>query len=174
MASDDTPVVAVLGTGIMGAAMARRWAEHGFPVTVWNRDRSKAEALTDSGAAVADTPADAVSGADVVVTMLAGLAEAIALAERIGVDPAQFLAAIDGGPLGSGYASVKGPMMIDRTYPTAFPLHLLTKDVELVADAAAAAGVALRLPVAIRSLLADAETGYSDDDMAAIIEALRR
>lgn len=41
MASDDTPVVAVLGTGIMGAAMARRWAEHGFPVTVWTETGRK-------------------------------------------------------------------------------------------------------------------------------------
>lgn len=56
MAIDDKPALAVLGTGIMGGAMARRWAEHGFPVTVWNRDRSRAEALTNSGAVVADTP----------------------------------------------------------------------------------------------------------------------
>lgn len=279
--------LAVLGTGIMGAAMARRWAEHGFAVTVWNRDRSKAEALTESGVIVADTPADAVRGADVVVTvladgdvtervvtdaapatsdgavwlqmgtvgieatdrlaamaadagvafvdapvsgtkqpaeqgkltvlaggpeelrerlvpvlepiavrtvwvgdvgagsrlklvinawlaaLLAGLAEAIALAEGIGVDPAGFLASIEGGPLGSGYASVKGPMMIDRNYPTTFPLHLLTKDVDLVADAAKSAGVPLQLPAAIRSLLVNAQAGHGDDDMAAIIEALR-
>lgn len=105
--------------------------------------------------------------------MLAGLAEAIALAEAIGTDPAQFLAAIEGGPLGSGYANVKGPMMIDRTYPTAFPLHLFSKDVDLVANAAAIAGVPLKLPAAIRSLLADAEGAHGEHDMAAIVESLR-
>lgn len=288
MTTTDKPALAVLGTGIMGGAMARRWADHGFPVTVSNRDRAKAEALTDAGVTVADEPADAVKAADIVVTvladgdvtgkvtsaalpamasgtvwlqmgtvgieatdrlaamaadagvafvdapvsgtkqpaeqgkltvlaggsddlhqrleavfqpvavrtvwvgdvgagsrlklvinawlaaLLAGLAEAIALAEGIGVDPAQFLAAIEGGPLGSGYASVKGPMMIDRAYPTAFPLHLLTKDVKLVAEAAEAAGVPVRLPAAILALLAKAEVDHAEDDMAAVIEALRR
>ena len=105
--------------------------------------------------------------------LLAGLAEAIVLAEGIGVEPREFLAAIEGGPLGSGYAAVKGPMMIDRTYPAAFPLHLLLKDVDLVSDAAAAAGVELRLPAAIRSLLADVADSHGDDDMSAIVEALR-
>lgn len=96
--------------------------------------------------------------------MLAGLAEAVALAEGIGVDPAQFLAAIEGCPLGSGYASVKGAMMINRSHPAAFPLHVLTKDVGLVADAATAAGVPLKLPAAIRALLADAERAHADDE----------
>lgn len=279
--------VTVLGTGIMGTAMARRWADHGFAVTAWNRDRAKAERV-GGGVAVADTPSSAVEGADVLVTMLAdgdvtervmtdvvgsvangavwiqmgtvgidatdrlvvmasaagvgfvdapvsgtkqpaeqgkltvlaagpealraradavfapvaarvtwvgetpgagtrlklvvnawlaallaGLAEAIALADGIGVDPHAFLAAIEGGPLGSGYAAAKGPMMIDRNYPAAFPLHLLLKDVDLVSDAAASAGVDLRLPAAIRSLLADVTERHGDDDMSAIVEAFR-
>jgi 3-hydroxyisobutyrate dehydrogenase len=59
--------VAVLGAGFMGAPMARRLAEAGHAVAVWNRTRAKAEGL---GASVADTPAEAVEGADVVITML--------------------------------------------------------------------------------------------------------
>ena len=35
--------IALLGTGIMGAHMARRLAQAGFPVTVWNRSADKAE-----------------------------------------------------------------------------------------------------------------------------------
>jgi 3-hydroxyisobutyrate dehydrogenase len=62
--------VAVLGTGIMGAPMARNIAAAGHEVRVWNRTRDRAEALADV-AAVAPTPADAVDGADVVVTSLA-------------------------------------------------------------------------------------------------------
>ncbi len=62
-------VVAFLGTGVMGAPMARNIAAAGHDVRVWNRTRSKAEALADV-ATVADEPAGAVSGADVVVTML--------------------------------------------------------------------------------------------------------
>lgn len=63
--------VAVLGTGIMGGPMARNLAgAGGFDVRVWNRTRAKAEPLAEAGARVADTPADAVDGADVVLTMV--------------------------------------------------------------------------------------------------------
>jgi 3-hydroxyisobutyrate dehydrogenase len=63
------PTVALLGTGTMGAPMARNIAQAGIPVRVWNRSREKAEALGDV-ATVADTVAEAVRGADVVLTVL--------------------------------------------------------------------------------------------------------
>ncbi|MET7679647.1 NAD(P)-dependent oxidoreductase [Streptomyces sp. NPDC005423] len=62
--------VAVLGTGIMGAAMARNLARAGHSVHAWNRSRTKAEPLSADGARIADTPAEAVRDADVVLTML--------------------------------------------------------------------------------------------------------
>ncbi|MEU8803965.1 NAD(P)-dependent oxidoreductase [Spirillospora sp. NPDC048819] len=62
--------VALLGTGIMGAAMARRLLGDGHRVTVWNRTRSRAEPLAGDGAAVAGSPAEAAAGAEVVITML--------------------------------------------------------------------------------------------------------
>ncbi|MEV6103166.1 NAD(P)-dependent oxidoreductase [Streptomyces sp. NPDC051940] len=62
--------VAVLGTGVMGAAMARNLARAGHSVRAWNRTRAKAEPLAADGAHVADTPAEAAEGADVVLTML--------------------------------------------------------------------------------------------------------
>jgi 3-hydroxyisobutyrate dehydrogenase len=65
-----TPTVAVIGAGVMGAPMARNLARKGFPVKAWNRTRSKADGLADDGVALADTPADAVDGADVILTML--------------------------------------------------------------------------------------------------------
>ncbi|MFE1771308.1 NAD(P)-dependent oxidoreductase [Streptomyces sp. NPDC059008] len=68
--SSDTPSVAVLGTGIMGTAMARNLARAGLEVRAWNRTRAKAEPLAADGVRIADTPADAVDGAEVVVTML--------------------------------------------------------------------------------------------------------
>ncbi|MGV9426723.1 NAD(P)-dependent oxidoreductase [Streptomyces sp. NPDC003656] len=64
------PTVAVLGTGIMGAAMARNLARAGLGVRAWNRTRAKAEPLAADGVRVTGTPADAVEGADVVLTML--------------------------------------------------------------------------------------------------------
>lgn len=66
----DKITVSVLGTGIMGAAMARNLARAGHHVRAWNRSRDKAEPLAADGAYVADTPADAVRGADAVLTML--------------------------------------------------------------------------------------------------------
>src|SRR3954447_25147961 len=62
--------VAVLGTGIMGAPMARTLLAAGHDVRVWNRSREKALPLAEAGAEVADSPAAAASGAAVVVTML--------------------------------------------------------------------------------------------------------
>ncbi|MFJ1969911.1 NAD(P)-dependent oxidoreductase [Streptomyces sp. NPDC087903] len=66
----DKLTVSVLGTGIMGAAMARNLARAGHTVRAWNRTRAKAEPLAADGAQVADTPAEAVRDADVVLTML--------------------------------------------------------------------------------------------------------
>lgn len=63
-------VVAVLGTGIMGAGMARNMLRAGLDVRVWNRSIERARPLAADGATVADDPAAAVRGADVIVTML--------------------------------------------------------------------------------------------------------
>ena len=62
-----TPTVALLGTGIMGRAMAANIVKAGIPLTVWNRTREKATGL---GADVAESPETAVKGASVVITML--------------------------------------------------------------------------------------------------------
>ncbi|MCX5264120.1 NAD(P)-dependent oxidoreductase [Streptomyces sp. NBC_00199] len=66
----DHLTVSVLGTGIMGAAMARSIARAGHTVRVWNRTRAKAEPLAADRVHVAATPAEAVEGAEVVLTML--------------------------------------------------------------------------------------------------------
>ena len=68
MSSKDT--VAVLGTGIMGAPMARSLLAAGFPVRAWNRTAEKAAPLADAGAVVAGSPREAAEAADVVLTML--------------------------------------------------------------------------------------------------------
>ena len=63
--------VAVLGTGAMGAAMARCLARSQTPLILWNRTGERATRLAEElGAQVAATPADAVSQADVVLTSL--------------------------------------------------------------------------------------------------------
>ena len=62
--------VAVLGTGRMGGAIAHRLKAGGFQISVWDRTKSKAEAL-DVGR-VADSPANATQDAEVVVSMVTG------------------------------------------------------------------------------------------------------
>lgn len=62
--------LAFLGTGLMGKPMAVRLLQAGYPLTAWNRTRSKAEPLVQLGAAVADSPAEAVREAEIVITML--------------------------------------------------------------------------------------------------------
>ncbi|WP_431879248.1 NAD(P)-dependent oxidoreductase [Amycolatopsis sacchari] len=66
-----TDTVAVLGTGIMGAPMAANLAAAGLRVRAWNRSREKAEPLAEHGIEIADTPQEAVAGADFALTMLA-------------------------------------------------------------------------------------------------------
>lgn len=65
-----TQKVALLGTGLMGFPMARNLARTGMAVTVWNRTRAKAEPLSEFGAQVADSPVQAVTGADIIITMM--------------------------------------------------------------------------------------------------------
>ena len=62
--------VALFGTGIMGAAMARNLLKAGLEVRAWNRSTEKAKPLADDGATVFEDPAEAARGADFLLTML--------------------------------------------------------------------------------------------------------
>ncbi|MBW3605207.1 MAG: NAD(P)-dependent oxidoreductase [Actinobacteria bacterium] len=274
--------IAVLGTGIMGAPMARNLADAGHDVRVWNRTREKAAVLAEAGVTVGDTPGGAVHDAAVVITMLSdgpavdaviaaagdrldgaavwlqmstvgvawsadlaqradelgvvyvdapvlgtrqpaeagelvvlaagagdvrervqpvfdvvgsrtlwldtpgqasrlklvinnwiaaltgALAESIALADHLELDPRSFLDAIDGGTVGAPYAQIKGALMIDDEYPTSFPARLASKDVRLVLEAA---GGELRMRVAgavAAHFAAAVEAGDGEQDMAVV------
>ena len=63
--------IAVLGMGRMGRALAARLLEGGHSVVVWNRSKGKADEVVSAGGREATSVADAVHGADVVITMLA-------------------------------------------------------------------------------------------------------
>lgn len=65
----NTPV-ALLGLGTMGAGMAANLLKAGFPLTIYNRTKSKAEPFAAQGATVADTPAQAAAGAEIIIAML--------------------------------------------------------------------------------------------------------
>ena len=280
--------IALLGTGIMGAAMGRRLAGAGFEVRAWNRTRSRAEPLAEAGVTIADTPADAAEGATILLTMLSdgeavevaaipalpalgpdavwlqmstiamddtarlgglaasagvayvdapvlgtrqpaedgkltvfasgpeelagrcapvfeplaattiwlgpagagtrhklvvntwlhalmgALAETIAFARSIGVDPERFLDIIDGAPMGAPYAQVKGKMMIGGEYPASFSADMGAKDVRIALDAAEAAGLELPILSATGAAYERAtRLGHGDDDIASIYEATR-
>jgi 3-hydroxyisobutyrate dehydrogenase-like beta-hydroxyacid dehydrogenase len=65
-----TPTLAFLGIGLMGKPMATRLVQAGFTVRAWNRTPAKAEALRAIGAEPQAELADALDGADVVISML--------------------------------------------------------------------------------------------------------
>jgi 3-hydroxyisobutyrate dehydrogenase len=274
--------VAVLGAGgTMGFAMARNLARAGYPLRAWNRSRERAEPLTDDGALVLDAAAEAVDGADVVLTMLSdgdavlaavdgvlerggegaiwlqmstigeaatercaelaeqagvalvdapvlgtkqpaeagelvvlgsgpaaardrvqplfdvvgkttlwlgeagqgtrlklvlnswivsvveGGAETIALAQALGVDPAMFFAAIEGGTLDLPYLRLKGRAMLERDFTPSFRLALAAKDAALVEEAAQRRGLGLPAIAAIRRRLEQGVAEHGDDDLAA-------
>ncbi len=62
--------VALIGLGLMGQAMGRKLLEAGHHLTVWNRTPERCNELASLGAIVAPTPAEAVSGAEVVLSIV--------------------------------------------------------------------------------------------------------
>ena len=65
------PKLGFIGIGSMGRPIARRLLQAGYKVSVYNRDRAKAEALVASGATVAGSIAELASAADVILSCLA-------------------------------------------------------------------------------------------------------
>lgn len=69
--SPDKPLIAFLGLGKMGLAMAVNLQRAGYPMVVWNRSAEKAGPLLAGGAKVAESPAAAAKAADIVISSLA-------------------------------------------------------------------------------------------------------
>ena len=65
------PVIAVLGTGLMGAPMALNLLKSDYPVRAWNRSAEKALPLAEKGAEICASPAEAAAQAEFVITMVA-------------------------------------------------------------------------------------------------------
>jgi len=284
-----TTTVAVLGTGIMGAGMARNLIGAGMDVTVWNRSPDRARPLADAGARMATDAAEAVTGADVVVTMLfdtdavaqvmewalpavapdavwvqtstvgldgtdrlaelaarhdvrfvdapvlgtrgpaeegtltvlagcpealretvtpvfdaigsrtvwvgerpgdghrlklvanswvtsviSGIAQAVALAEGLGLDPQLFLDTIGGGALDSAYGKLKAKLMIADEFPPSFAVSGVVKDLDLIGAAMRGADVSSGVLDAVAAAFRTAEaSGHGDEDMAAVVHAFR-
>jgi 3-hydroxyisobutyrate dehydrogenase len=97
------------------------------------------------------------------------LAETVAFANAIGVDPAKFLETIEGGPLGLPYAQLKGSMMVEEDFPTSFSAKLARKDAALVLDAAGARDLRMSISEAVAARFDEAiRAGHGEEDMAAV------
>lgn len=280
--------VAVLGTGTMGTGMATNLITDGFDVRVWNRTPDKTFPLGELGAHRADSPTEAVEGADVIVTTLfdeaatrevmeealdaaapgtvwvqsgtvgvngtellasladragvplvdapvlgtrkpaeegtlvtlaagtedaltrtrpvmeayssrilrvgeapgpasalklacnawvttvtAGVAQSLAMARSMGVDPQLFLDAISGGALDVPYAHIKGEAMLNEEHTPSFTVHGALKDLDLMVDNARRHGVAAGVLEGVRIQFKAAErSGHRDADIAAVYEAV--
>ncbi len=283
MNTHTSPTIAVLGTGLIGAPVARNLRKHGFTVRAWNRTAAKARALITDGIQAFDSPAEAVQGARIIVTVLKdgpsvqdamhaaapalkqgaiwlqlstvgieaidtlatladqlgltfydapvqgtrqpaemaqlvilasgpieqrsvvqtvfdaigkrtlwvsektglssrlklalnnwafalthGLAESLALAKGLGVDPTLVVDVVTGGPMDSDYFQAKAAAILADNYATSFSIENAAKDARLVVEAAGLNGVQLDAAQAglwrfERALAA----GHGDKDMAA-------
>jgi 3-hydroxyisobutyrate dehydrogenase len=101
------------------------------------------------------------------VAVVEGGGEAIALAEGLGVDPALFLEAIDGGPLEAPYLRLKTQAMIDRNFEPSFSLRMATKDAMLAERAADEHGLDLPVLKAISRRMQQAMPEHGDEDLSA-------
>jgi 3-hydroxyisobutyrate dehydrogenase len=104
-----------------------------------------------------------------IVSLTESLAETLALAHSLDVEPARFLETISGGPLDAGYAQLKGKAMAERAFtPASFGLSLALKDARLVLAAAARSELSLPVVEAVAAQMARAEAdGHGEEDMAA-------
>lgn len=64
------PTIAVIGTGNMGAPMSRNLVLGGFDVKAYDLVHAKTRALVEAGVVACDSHADAITGSDIILTML--------------------------------------------------------------------------------------------------------
>lgn len=287
--SISTPTIAVLGTGLIGAPVARNLAAKGFQVRAWNRSPAKAQALEQAQLKACASVAEAVQGATHVVTVLKdgdsvaaamragaghfhpgalwlqlstvgieaseqlarlavelglsyidapvqgtrqpaeqgqlvilasgpqalregaqplfdaigkrtlwvsdtpgqssrlklalnnwafalthGLAESLALARGLGVDPALLIDVVSNGPMDCAYFQIKSKAMLDDNYAPSFTVENAVKDGLLIVEAARQAGMAADVAQAGLQRFQRAQAaGHGDKDMAASFLASR-
>ena len=103
-----------------------------------------------------------------IVFVLEGTAETVALAEGLGVDPAQVLDIVAGGPLDLPYMRMKAEAIIDRDFTPSFRLALAAKDARLASGAGREADLDLPGLATIAERLTAAAREHGDEDMAAV------
>jgi 3-hydroxyisobutyrate dehydrogenase len=119
-----------------------------------------------AGQAGAGTKLKLVTNSWVLAVVEAG-AETIALAEGLGIDPALFFQAIEGGALDLPYLRTKGRAIAERDFTPSFRLRLAAKDADLVEDAAFQHGLNLPLLDVVARRLGEAASEHGDEDLSA-------
>jgi 3-hydroxyisobutyrate dehydrogenase len=104
------------------------------------------------------------------ISMVAALAESMHLCQAMGLDQQQFIALLDGGPLGSVYALQKLDEMRRHDYPAGFPVRLAVKDLELVREVAQSSRATMPLLDVVLERFIAASRDLADQDLAAIYE----
>jgi 3-hydroxyisobutyrate dehydrogenase len=104
------------------------------------------------------------------ITMVAALAESMHLCQVMGLDQQQFIALLDGGPLGSPYAVQKLDEMRRHQCPAGFPVRLAIKDLQLVSEVQQDSRAAMPLLDVIPERFMAASQDHADQDLAAIYE----
>ena len=104
------------------------------------------------------------------ISMTAALAESMHLCQAMGLDQQQFVALLDGGPLGSSYGMQKLEEMRRHEYPAGFPVRLALKDLQLVREVERSSGSKMPLLDVVLEHFASAGPDLADHDLAAIYE----
>ncbi len=102
-----------------------------------------------------------------ILSVVEGTAETVALAEGLGLDPALFFEAVEGGALDLPYLRNKGAAMVARNFEPSFRLALAAKDAGLVEEAAERHGLDLPMLAAVRRRLEEGVPEHGDKDMSA-------
>jgi 3-hydroxyisobutyrate dehydrogenase len=102
-----------------------------------------------------------------VLTVVEGVAETIALAEGMGLDPNLLLDAIEGGALDLPYLRMKSKSIMERNFEPSFRLTLAAKDARLIEESARRRDLDLPLFGAIRERLAEGAKHHGDEDFSA-------
>ncbi|MCP2340974.1 3-hydroxyisobutyrate dehydrogenase [Actinomadura rupiterrae] len=102
------------------------------------------------------------------ITVTSLVAESLALAEGLGIDPRMFAEVVTGGPLDSGYLQSKMKAVLERDFSPTFTVVNAAKDTGLIMEAASSSGIRVDLTDAARQrFIRAAEQGHGEEDMVA-------
>jgi 3-hydroxyisobutyrate dehydrogenase-like beta-hydroxyacid dehydrogenase len=102
-------------------------------------------------------------------------AEALTMARKAGVDLARTLEILTAGAAGSRMLEVRGPMIVEESFPPQMKLDLFMKDLHLIQEAARAVGAPIPLTdVSERLYAAALGAGHGGEDLSVVVKALDR